>query len=101
MPLLGSSGCRRTLSQRWGSRERTSPVWDVDTEKVAVPGTCACPTSSVSRCSEVLPVQERLGHLRPLPGRGAGDPGIDLGCVCVRSGRAEGETPTPGAPTSA
>lgn len=30
-------------------------------------------------CSEVLSVQERLGHLRPLPGRGAGDPGTSAG----------------------
>lgn len=56
-------------------------------------GTCSRPTASVCCCSEVLGVQERLGHIRPLPGRRTRDQGTatTLPChVCPWLGRLGG-----------
>lgn len=49
------------------------------------------PTAALFPRSEVLRVQERLGHLRPLLGRGPGDPGTDPALLFPLHWDREGE----------
>lgn len=82
-PLLVNSGCHERSLPMLGFSQAGVPRASLSVlgrgPRAGMPGTCPRPTASLSCCSEVLGMQERLGHLRPLPGRGAGDPGTDLG----------------------
>ena len=79
-----SLGWRRTRagSRGAGGRPRASPsagCWRRGGGALGAPAPAHC---RLFRCSEMLGVQKRLRHVRPLLGRSAGDPGKDRGRLC-------------------